>query len=120
MEKMFNNFLTVKTSKKMVENPEFAKAMEFAKNPEFAKAMEFAMSPEFAKAVESAGGCTTGSGVNGAGLWIFTRARKRDDALIDEVRSIAADKGFDLSVLNDVDQTNCDAAPPAPTEPLVV
>jgi lipocalin len=70
--------------------------------------------------VESAGGCTTGSGVNGAGLWIFTRARQRDDALIDEVRSIAADKGFDLSVLNDVDQTNCDAAPEAPTESLVV
>ena len=41
---------------KMVENPEFAKAMEFAKNPEFAKAMEFAMSPEFAKAMEFAKG----------------------------------------------------------------
>jgi len=55
------------------------------------------------------GKCTTGSGVNGSGLWIFTRESKRDDALIQKVRDIASDKGFDLSVLNDVDHTKCTA-----------
>jgi lipocalin len=50
-------------------------------------------------------GCKTESGTNEAGLWIFTRARKRDDALVRKVRDIAASKGFDLSVLNDVDQS---------------
>lgn len=53
------------------------------------------------------GGCRTGSGVNDAGLWIFTRQQTRDEALVQKVRSIATSKGFDLSVLNDVDQTDC-------------
>mmetsp|Transcript_30514 Transcript_30514/g.90472 ORF Transcript_30514/g.90472 Transcript_30514/m.90472 type:complete len:238 (-) Transcript_30514:107-820(-) len=53
------------------------------------------------------GGCRTGSGINGAGLWIFTRAQKRDEALVQKVRGIASAKGFDLSVLNDVNQTEC-------------
>eukprot|EP00940_MAST-03C_sp_MAST-3C-sp2_P002953 g2953.t1 len=53
------------------------------------------------------GTCKTGSGVNNSGLWIFTRAQKRDESLVNEVRAIAAAKGFDLSVLNDVDQSNC-------------
>lgn len=53
------------------------------------------------------GGCRTGSGVNDAGLWIFTRQQKRDDSLVDYVRGIAVGKGFDLSVLNNVDQTDC-------------
>jgi lipocalin len=56
----------------------------------------------------AAGGCRTGSGVNEAGLWIFTRKQARDDALVSKVRGIAAAKGFDLSVLHDVDQTGCD------------
>lgn len=58
----------------------------------------------------SDGLCKTGSGVNGAGLWIFTREQQRNDALIQEVRGIAQSKGFDLSVLNDVDQSNCGSA----------
>jgi lipocalin len=65
--------------------------------------------------VEAEGGCRTGSGTNDAGLWIFTRARQRNEAVLAEVRSIAAAKGFDLSVLNDVDQTNCTAASVAQT-----
>merc|ERR1719330_1863287 len=56
-------------------------------------------------------GCRTGSGTNDAGLWIFTRAQQRNDTLVQKLRSFAADQGFDLSVLNDVDQTNC---PPLP------
>jgi len=55
----------------------------------------------------AAGGCRTGTGVNDAGLWIFTRQQQRDEALVGKVRGIAAAKGFDLSVLNNVDQTEC-------------
>jgi len=51
--------------------------------------------------------CRTGSGTNDSGLWIFTRQQMRDDTLIAKVRDIAESKGFDLSVLNDVDQSNC-------------
>jgi len=53
------------------------------------------------------GGCTTGSGINNSGLWIFTRSQTRNDALIDQVRAIAKTAGFDTSVLNDVDHTSC-------------
>jgi len=52
-------------------------------------------------------GCRTGSGVNGSGLWIFLRTQQRDEAKINKVRALAKAQGFDLSVLNDVDQTNC-------------
>jgi len=55
----------------------------------------------------TAGLCRTGAGVNDSGLWIFTRSRIRDDGLVSRVRAIAADKGFDVSVLNDVDQDGC-------------
>jgi len=57
--------------------------------------------------VQGQGGCRTGSGNDGAGLWIFTRAAQRDEALVQKVRSLAAVKGFDLAVLKDVDQTRC-------------
>merc|ERR1719220_2539895 len=56
---------------------------------------------------KTSGGCRTGSGVNGAGLWIFTRQQQRDEQLVQKVRRIAATQGFDLSVLNDVNQTGC-------------
>eukprot|EP00490_Sorites_sp_Unknown_P017514 CAMPEP_0114669406 /NCGR_PEP_ID=MMETSP0191-20121206/38022_1 /TAXON_ID=126664 /ORGANISM="Sorites sp." /LENGTH=377 /DNA_ID=CAMNT_0001925009 /DNA_START=42 /DNA_END=1175 /DNA_ORIENTATION=- len=55
-------------------------------------------------------GCRTGTGTNGAGLWIFTRQQKRDEALLQKVRTIAKNKGFDLSVLGDVDQSDCSDA----------
>jgi len=55
--------------------------------------------------------CRTGTGVNEAGLWIFTRQQLRDDALVQKVRQIALGKGFDLSVLNDVQQAGCPALP---------
>jgi len=57
--------------------------------------------------IKTADGCTCGSGVNGSGLWIFSRKQQRDEALISKVRGIAKAQGFDLSILNDVDQTNC-------------
>ena len=66
-------------------------------------------------ATESA--CRTGTGINDSGLWIFTRQQQRDEALVQKVRGIASDLGFDLSVLNDVDQTDCPPAPPPPPPP---
>lgn len=65
--------------------------------------------------IAAAGGCQTGTGINGSGLWVFTRQQKRDEAVVQKVRGIAKGKGFDLSVLNDVDQTNCGS-----TEEVVV
>merc|ERR1711862_412386 len=53
------------------------------------------------------GGCRTGTGVNDSGLWILTRTQSRDENLVQKARDIAASKGFDLSVLNDVDNTAC-------------
>ena len=50
-------------------------------------------------------GCTTGAGVNNSGLWIFSRSPYRDQDLISFVRALAVDMGFDVSVLNDVDQS---------------
>jgi len=55
----------------------------------------------------TASGCRTGTGVNNAGLWIFTRQRDRNEALVQRVRQIAADKGFDVSVLEQGNQTGC-------------
>lgn len=55
-------------------------------------------------------GCRTGTGLNDAGLWIFTRAQARNKALVQKVRQIAIDKGFDVSVLEHVNQTGCSAA----------
>ncbi len=51
--------------------------------------------------------CTTGTGINNSGLWIFTRSSERDETLITKVRGIAEEAGFDLSVLNDVEQEGC-------------
>jgi len=55
--------------------------------------------------IQMANGCRTGTGTNGSGLWIFTRQQMRNEALVQQVRNIAYQKGFDLSVLKDVDQT---------------
>ena len=57
--------------------------------------------------IKSEGGCKTSNGTNNAGFWIFTRQQIRDEALVQKVRGIASGKGFDVSVLNDVDQTAC-------------
>lgn len=53
--------------------------------------------------------CRTGSGTNNAGLWIFTRAQKPNKDLVSKALGIAQAKGFDLSVLNAVDNSNCKA-----------
>ena len=46
--------------------------------------------------------CTTGDGINNSGLWLLFRSPIRNDALIEKVRQIAIDNGFDISILNDV------------------
>jgi len=61
--------------------------------------------------IKAAGGCRTGSGINNSGLWIFTREAKRDDALVAELRGMLQAKGFDISVLNDVEQVGCEYKP---------
>mmetsp|Transcript_500 Transcript_500/g.557 ORF Transcript_500/g.557 Transcript_500/m.557 type:complete len:252 (-) Transcript_500:278-1033(-) len=57
--------------------------------------------------IKTAHGCKSGSGVNDSGLWIFTTAQERDEAVVQEVKSLAAAQGFDVTILNDVDQTKC-------------
>ena len=55
----------------------------------------------------SAKGCSTNHGVNNSGLWIFTRAQERDQKVVDLAREATKEFELDLSVLNQVDQTNC-------------
>jgi len=51
--------------------------------------------------------CKTGTGTNDSGLWIFTRAQQRDDALVDRLIQKLDDMRFDTTVLNPVDNTKC-------------
>jgi apolipoprotein D and lipocalin family protein len=53
----------------------------------------------------SNGLCKTGQGVNGSGLWIFSRSPVRDETLVSTVRDIAQNAGFDASVLFPVNHT---------------
>merc|ERR1712086_632145 len=56
---------------------------------------------------EFPGGCRTGTGHVNSGLWIFTRLQQRNDTLVDSVRGLLGDMGFDLAALKDVPQTGC-------------
>jgi apolipoprotein D and lipocalin family protein len=53
----------------------------------------------------SNGLCKTGQGVNGAGLWIFSRSPVRNETLVSTVRDIATNAGYDTSVLFPVNHT---------------
>lgn len=57
--------------------------------------------------IETPDGCKSGDGTNNSGLWIFTRAAERDEDVVNKVRDIAKNQGFDLAVLRDVDQSDC-------------
>ena len=46
--------------------------------------------------------CKTGDGINSSGLWILTRERNPTESLVNEVRSIANQMGFSISVLFNV------------------
>jgi len=65
------------------------------------------------------GSCRTGDGVNGSGLWIFTRSQERNQTVVDYVRHIAGNKGFDLTVLGDVEQEGCLYKPELKTSRLL-
>lgn len=60
--------------------------------------------------IETPQGCRTGTGTNDSGLWIFTRSQARVEATVQKARDIATQQGFDLSVLNDVNQASCASA----------
>ena len=51
--------------------------------------------------------CATGTGVNNSGLWLLFRSNVRNEALINKVKQIARDKGFDTDVLQDVVHDGC-------------
>ena len=38
--------------------------------------------------MSAAGGCQGTQGVNGSGLWIFTRSQERDEAVIEQARAV--------------------------------
>merc|ERR1711972_86926 len=57
--------------------------------------------------IQTDSGCQTGTGVNNAGLWVFTREVFPSDDLVAKVRGIAEAQGFDLSVLKDVRHEGC-------------
>ncbi|KAL7555798.1 hypothetical protein ACA910_002264 [Epithemia clementina (nom. ined.)] len=65
--------------------------------------------PPIVPALDGSGGCHTADrkGFSG-GLWILTRSAQRNETVVEEVRAIAQEKGFDLSVLHDVNQENCE------------
>merc|ERR1712194_188677 len=51
--------------------------------------------------------CIPVEGANESGLWIFLRSQERNESLINKVRDIATSQKIDVSILLDVDQTNC-------------
>ncbi|KAL7569220.1 hypothetical protein ACA910_016776 [Epithemia clementina (nom. ined.)] len=58
--------------------------------------------------IDTGNGCVTGDGINNSGLWVFTRAKERNEEVVAKVRDIAVAKGFDISVLEPVEQANCE------------
>ena len=54
------------------------------------------------------GKCKVGDGKDGNGLWILTRDPLIEQSVLDHIRQIASDKGYDLSVLQKVVQEGCD------------
>ena len=59
--------------------------------------------------VEAADGCTTGTGINNSGFWLFSRTAlpPNREELVEELRGIAEGLGLDTSVLVDVPQEGC-------------
>lgn len=53
-------------------------------------------------------GCTTKlTGVNGAGLWLFSRSRVAPESQIVDMRNMLKNMGYTLSQLNNVTQAGC-------------
>jgi apolipoprotein D and lipocalin family protein len=58
--------------------------------------------------IKTDNGCVTGDGTNDSGFWFFTREINPANEIIEQMEAIAEDKGFDISVLNKVDHSNCE------------
>lgn len=56
-------------------------------------------------------GCRTGDGINNSGLWIFTREAFPAQALVDKVRQLTREMGFDVGVLNKINHQGCKGDP---------
>ena len=53
-------------------------------------------------------GCTTrNDSMNNAGLWLFTREQNPSKNLVEFLMNKTKDKGYTLSLLNDVQQNGC-------------
>jgi hypothetical protein len=71
----------------------------------FGKDEDWALVSGGAPNLKGTDGCKTNS-LDG-GLWIFTRDQHRNESLVQKVRGVAKDQGFDLSVLLDTNHTSC-------------
>lgn len=69
---------------------------------------------------EFPGGCRTGTGKIGGGLWIFTRQQTRDEGAVGSVRAALKAQGFDLGALKFVNQTGCPKSQHPPVQDVVV
>ena len=52
--------------------------------------------------------CSTGSGTNDSGLWLFTREPIASAEVVELMRTTARELGFDTSVLQPVTQEGCE------------
>ena len=57
--------------------------------------------------INTGNGCRTGSGVNGSGLWIFSRTPVAPEEQIELVLQQARSYGYDTSVLLPIEQKGC-------------
>eukprot|EP00963_Diacronema_lutheri_P010460 scaffold1053_cov332-Pavlova_lutheri.AAC.14 len=80
-----------------------------AAGPEDTERYEWAIVTGGPPTVETADGCTTGTGVNDSGFWLFSRTAlpSNREELVSELRGIAEGLGLDTSVLVNVPQEGC-------------
>lgn len=59
--------------------------------------------------VESGGLCTTGTlGINNVGFWLFHRNPTPPAEVVQQMRNRATELGYDVSVLQPVEQAGCE------------
>jgi len=76
--------------------------------PDPTKQYQYALLSGGPPTIETSNGCRTGVGVDGSGLWIFTReAIPSDPTVVPSLLKSASNMGFDTSVLRPVTQEGC-------------
>jgi len=75
-------------------------------DPNF-KGYEWAVVSAGPPSTPSNGGCKNTGVVNDVGLWLFSRSPNPSQKDVQAMRDVAAAKGFDLSVLVNVEQNKC-------------